>query len=38
MIGDSDSDTEGAESVGWQTVRYAGQRFQTVPERLSWEG
>jgi putative hydrolase of the HAD superfamily len=38
MIGDSDSDTEGAESVGWQTVRYAGQRFETVPEHLSWEG
>jgi putative hydrolase of the HAD superfamily len=37
MIGDSDSDIEGAESVGWQSVRYTGQRFETVPEILSRE-
>jgi putative hydrolase of the HAD superfamily len=38
MIGDSDSDIEGAQRVGWHSVRYAGQRFETVPARLSWEG
>lgn len=37
MIGDSDSDIDGADSVGWQSVRYTGQRFETIPDRLPWD-
>jgi putative hydrolase of the HAD superfamily len=37
MIGDSDSDIEGADGVGWHSVRYTGQRFASIPESLSWE-
>lgn len=37
MVGDSDSDIDGATAAGWESVRYTGQRFEAVPEMLSWE-
>lgn len=37
MIGDSDSDVDGARAVGWHALRYTGQQVRTVPQQLSWE-
>lgn len=37
MIGDSDDDIEGAQAVGWDTLRYEGGRLGDVPAELSRE-
>jgi putative hydrolase of the HAD superfamily len=37
MVGDADSDVEGAEQQGWAALRYDGQRFQDVPAAFGWE-
>lgn len=37
MVGDSESDVEGAENVGWQTHRYEGAGFGMLPSVFGWE-
>lgn len=37
MVGDSESDVEGAESVGWQTHRYEGSGFAELPDVFGWD-
>lgn len=37
MVGDSDSDVEGAENAGWATYRYDGRGFGDLPEAIEWD-
>lgn len=37
MVGDADSDVDGAARQGWASVRYEGQPFRDVPGALGWE-
>lgn len=37
MVGDSESDVQGAERVGWQTHRYEGAGFAELPDVFGWE-
>jgi len=36
MVGDSDSDLDGAEAAGWRSVRYDDQRLALLPEAVGW--
>lgn len=36
MIGDSDSDVDGADAAGWSTYRYTGGGFGGLPDALEW--
>ena len=36
MIGDSDSDVDGADAVGWESHRYTGGGFGGLPDTLEW--
>jgi putative hydrolase of the HAD superfamily len=37
MIGDSDSDVEGARAAGWRAHQYDGGRLAAAPAAVSWE-
>lgn len=36
MVGDADSDVEGAHAAGWSVHRYRGGGFGDLPEALEW--
>lgn len=36
MVGDSATDTEGAENAGWTAYRYTGGGFGELPDALDW--
>jgi putative hydrolase of the HAD superfamily len=36
MIGDSETDVAGGESVGWATYRYEGDRIAALPDAIDW--
>ena len=37
LVGDSESDVEGAERAGWAAVGYDGDGFAALPESLDWQ-
>ncbi|MCU4739894.1 HAD family hydrolase [Natronoglomus mannanivorans] len=37
MVGDSESDLEGASAVGWEAYRYSGGGFGELPDVFGWE-
>jgi putative hydrolase of the HAD superfamily len=37
MIGDADTDINGAKNAGWSAYRYSGSGFSEIPAELDWE-
>ncbi|WP_440769549.1 HAD family hydrolase [Natronorubrum sp. DTA28] len=37
MVGDDDSDVDGATNAGWTACRYSGDGFADLPDILDWE-